>query len=106
MSGSTTLSTVGDGILDIGGSNIATVRQILEQTLLKEVRKQDNGMTTRCIPAAVMYEDSEGFDLWCDLNKSKEWYHGRMETEMLEQFGDQIASQIPSGSKVFDLGSG
>jgi uncharacterized SAM-dependent methyltransferase len=93
-------------ILDIGGSNVTSIKAILERTLLNEPRKQDNGITVRCIPGPVMYEDEKGFDLWCELNNSMEWYHGRMEIELLQRFSEEMAARIPAGTKLFDLGSG
>ena len=59
----------------------------------------------KAIPARYLYDDA-GSQLFEDITQVPEYYPTRAETEILQDRGDEFASQIGTGRAVVEFGSG
>lgn len=87
-------------ILDIRRDDIAS-------TLLSDIHKMlrpEEGEQKR-LPTSLFY-DAQGLKLFEEITFLKEYYLTNAEIEVLESHASDIASLIPAGSQMIELGSG
>lgn len=85
--------------------------QALNQTSLANSFRGDiiDGLSRpygeKMLPQTLLY-DQTGLKMWEEVTRQPEYYLTRIETALLQKYCDEIASTIPNGSVLVDLGSG
>ena len=87
-------------IIDIRREGVCT-------SLVDEIRTQLNPSDggEKKLPTLLLY-DEQGLKLFEDITYLEEYYLTNAEIEVLNNHADEIASRIPTGSLVTELGSG
>ena len=94
-----------NGCTDVSITDIR--RNGLNYALLDEFRNKLNSKNgeEKQLPTLLLYNE-EGLKLFEDITYLDEYYVTNAEIEVLTNHASEIASRIPSGTMVIELGSG
>ena len=87
-------------ILDIRRGELSSS---LLNSIHEMLRPEEAGQ--KCLPTAILY-DAQGLKLFEEITFLEEYYLTNAEIEVLENHASDVASLIPSGSQIIELGSG
>ena len=99
--GSITVSEKGLEIYDIRRSEF---HSLLLEDIKAQLRPDDNGVEKR-LPTMLLY-DERGLKLFEAITYLEEYYLTNAEIEILDRNARRIASRIPAGAQLIELGSG
>lgn len=93
-------------VCDIGGTQMSTsILKDLQRLFAVATRHGGGGGQHPTMPDELLYND-EGLAIWADIIFTPQFYQTRDEIRLFEKNSPEIATFIPDGAVMIDLGAG